>query len=359
MARTFPQNLPAQYEIDKMPVLRQWWDNDVGAWMRAFWPQRFELPVASCFGFTSNGSPTENTALSANHAAFSEFSHFGISGGWWELRVPNRDTRVENHYFDYHADARVFGMLGRAACMIPDCWLPQNGGLPDVTAVGIVTLEEHLRGVVRALPDVLRPKIASPWQSDLYCWGWSAGSSRAAYQMACAYRVNRIDGAWHVIDPFGRPTARVGSQAEGVAMAAELSRPLAAECADAPEGERMALLGRRYARWAYDGVRGAEPYEYVNPYHAWTRTRQKERAAGGVDELVRGAGAYWSQGYESPEEMAWIETVNAAGAAGIDPKTVVGPPPRSSSSSRALGIGVGLTVALGLLGVWNYSTRRR
>lgn len=356
MGRTFPDNLPSKYELDKMPTMEAWWQNDVGHWMREYWPRRFELPVAACFGFTSNGSPSGNTALAEDHAPFSEVTHFGISGGWWQLPVPNRDTRVENHWFLLHNDARVIAMRGGEACMNVDCWLPQNGGLPDATAIGVCTLEDHYRSVVWSLPDDLKPTIVSPYQSMLFDWSWSAGPGRAANFVSNRHRVARDGATWVVIDIFNRVVARASNEGEATAIASQRMAEWATSLKSVPEVERNAWVGRQYARWAYDGVRGVQAYQHASPFHGWTRERQKERVAGSVDQMTRGAGAYWSQGYESAAEMVWIETVNAAAAGGIDPKSVVGPPPRASS--KILPVAVGLTAALGILGVVEIAGRR-
>lgn len=359
MARRWPDNRPSVYASDKAEKLAAWWGNDVGAWKRAMWAKRFRLPSFAAFGFCSNGDIGENTGLAQDHAAFSEITEWGISAGPWDMPAPNRDTSVENNYYRLHDSARVYSMLGRNACMVADCWRPENGGLPDTNAIGTCTLEDHMNGTALRLAPQLRPTWASPYQMDLFCLGWSAGNSRAAAQLGNVHRVVERGGAFAVVDSLGLQLVSVPDAAAAAQVASGATARWADEFGAVPEQDRLAWIGRRYATAAYAGVPilGA-PYTYDNVWHGWTRVQQKKLACAYLAQRVEGTGSLWLQGYESAAEREWIETVNALAAGGIDPRTVVGPRPQGSRGLWPVAVGLG-AAALGFAGIAAHYHRGR
>jgi len=354
VATPWPQNQVSSYVDRHADEVLSWWMGDVGRYINQFWPMAFgaDLPSFSAFGFASNGGPNEDTSTSAAHAAFAELGLFGVSAGPWNLPHPNTDRGAENQWADLYASPLVREMLHRAACMTPGCWLPASGGLPDQIAVGIVSLVVHYQRTVAALPEALRPTKASSWQSAIMNMGWSAGDSRAARILSAAPQVKRLDdGRLAVTDARGALIDYADSVSDAQELASAVTELHTTELAQIPEEKRFAQINRLYAISAYESGFLGPQLTYDNTEHACNRTQQKIRSGARLAGQVVGPNAetWWLQGYESADEMLWIETVLAAAASGINPRSVVGPRPAASGPSAVANAarGVGAAVVAG------------
>lgn len=361
MATAWPQNQVSNYVARHSAQVLSWWNGDFGRYINAYWPIAFgpDLPSFAAFGFASNGDPSEDTSTSPAHADFGEGGAFGISMGLWNLPHPNTDHTVENQWDDLRASPLVISMLHREACMAPGCWLPSQGGLADQTAVGIASLAVHYQRVFTLLPEPLRPTRASSWQAAMFGMGWSAGDARAAQILAARAQVKTLSNG-HIIvtDARGALIDTADTMDDARQLAADVSALHVAELASIPEEKRFAQINRLYAISAYESGFLGPTLTYDNREHACNREQEKLRTGAWLAGQVAGAAAeaWWLQGYESVEEMLWIETVLAAAASGINPRTVVGPRPTAPASSAIANVarGVGAAAVAGgvVWGAW-------
>lgn len=338
MATAWPNNQVSHYVAQHSAQVLAWWNGEFGQYIRAFWPIAFgpDLPSFAAFGFASNGGLSENTATSAAHAAFGEAGAFGISMGRYDLPQPNTDHTVENQWDDLHATPLVVSMLGRPACMTPGCWMPEQGGLADQTAVGIASLALHYQRVNALLPEPLRPTRTSSFQAAMFGMGWSAGDARAArYLSAAAQAQTLANGRIVVVDARGALIDDADSLDDARQLAADVSALHVTELARVPEEKRFAQINRLYAISAYESGFLGPRLSHANPDYSCNREEEKLRTGAWLAGQVAGesAEAWWIQGYESVEEMLWIETVLAASSSGINPRSVVGPRPTAPASS--------------------------
>lgn len=297
MARPYPRNQPAVYADEHLPELARQWDGLMGETMRRFWPQRFpRSPVEAAFGFTSNGGVNDNTATSPSHADFSEVGAFGITGGPYQLAVPNRDTSESNDWYRLHDDERVRALLGgRDACMSAHCWRQDRGGLSDQLAVGIVSLEDHAKSIRSRMGALSAP--GTMWDTAMTYWAWSAGDAGAA-SMVRRYAPSLS----------GPPSRRFYDMGEAI-LADSRTRSLGAA------------------------------NSHGNPAHGWTRTAQKLRAGMALARRNGHSTSYWMEGVRDPQRLLALERSLALLAAGQHPQDI-GPPP--STGLRA-GLVLGAT----------------
>ncbi len=334
--RTWPRNIPWVYADDHLREVQSWANGDLGSYMRAWWPVAFPgTPWEAALGFASNGSPNELVRV----ASMSEFGWAGLTGGPSSEEPPTQLRTAENQYLELHNWPFVRFCLGQAACMVPGCWRPANGGLPDQTAVGIASLIDHGDGVREAMPRAVAPAVRSPWAGGVQAppppyvpmspwsvaaafWGWSSGDGRAARQM-------------------GEPWL-----------------------AGMPEAERFWRLGSHLADRAYAGEVAAAADSHDSIFHAWIRCAQKLWMAAVIAQWskdnpwnvvagpsgparIGGEPTWFLQGAPSdPAELAWVVSCVAAAASARTPASVgIGARPGGASFSVPGGLIAALAAA--------------
>lgn len=315
MARVYPENLPSHYSRDHLADVLRRNAGQSGVVMRSLWPRVFPgIPYAAGYGFTSNGSPGEDTGTAASHASFSELTEWGIPSGPWNAAVkPNRDTSASNDWYRLHDSQLVVSLLGRPACMTSGCWRPPN--YADSTAIGLAQLRNKLAGVNSGLQPSLRPAgppAVSAWPFALMCWAWSAGEGRAAQHL----------------------------------------NSLAPQLVGTSERERFYKTGEVIARAIVDGRITGNGSEYNNIAYGWLRTAQKMRMA---EEFARATGGDASFFAPSDAAMAeWTSQVIARAVSGGDPRSVGSAPAAATSAGARVAIVGAVGVVAGVI-AWRWT----
>lgn len=235
-SRAIPGILPIRYHNGKrskkntimsIPFLNEF--------VQSVWPG---TPTELWAGFMSNGGPDEDTVEAPNSTIrFHELGYFGIEGGPRGLPAPNSDTSESNNWFRFHNHPKTIELLGRPACMQPDCWRGRNNGLRDQIAVGLVSMRySQYEGVQRLLrPEIRASSPSSFWAVAMTFMAWSAGY----------------------------PTA------------ARIANRYAADLARVPESQRWDTLTMLYAQDFISNILRAGDTSHGNPFYSIIRTQQK------------------------------------------------------------------------------------
>ena len=197
-------------------------------------------------GFMTNGSQNEDTACSSDPPAFHEIGWFGIESGPTDrpsktgancnLDPVPKTARQNNNWLQFHNHPKVIEVLGRPACMRPNCW-KGDSGLADQLAVGLVSMRYgQYESIKRNLPESIRPQNPnSLWATALTFMTWSAGAG----------------GASNAIRPFANALASV------------------------PEDQRWDAFRRLVAEAILAGRMTPGRASHNNPIYSINRTQQK------------------------------------------------------------------------------------
>ena len=182
--RIYPDNLPTAYGQEKLNMLRQRAEGQIGEITERFASILYPgIPVEAFHGFTAfSTGPKENTVDAVPSQPFHEIGLYQVEAGPRNGAAPNANPNAEdNHWGLLHDREEVKLLLGRNATMVHNAW---KTALEDQIAVGLVNLRYHAEGLERALGHPFSADPASTWWLWCAFTAFSRGDSKAARVIA-------------------------------------------------------------------------------------------------------------------------------------------------------------------------------
>lgn len=195
MPRNYCSHRPSTYAQNKLPEMRQRWNNAIGVSVRAYAPSIFPgQPPQMGVAFSSNVDGARPWTDIQNAAGFWEIGVYNTPAGALSSPAPNAEGG--NDAWVQIATSREFiDIVGRPGTTSSSDWNAESS-IPDQVAIGLIDYRDSRANVTTRIPPAIQPQDrGSQWFAMCASMGYTSSTGAVALINRHAAELGRFDEA--------------------------------------------------------------------------------------------------------------------------------------------------------------------